>query len=177
MVKKHLRCPPVLTDCSHRPGLALCGPDGKDSFHQPGHSDGALKAPKPSQPVLAGASSVTDGLSMPEACLYGIAGEQAKLLQAPMGWAYPTILTLYAGMGVSAAFSGSEPLPPRLFTALLGDKGDGKSRTITRARTLIGNDSAYLTVANLNSDRARQAVSRGRRRSRFPCAVVGGRSG
>ena len=57
-------------------------------------------------------------------------------------------------MGVSASFSSSEPLPPRLFTALMGDKGDGKSRTITRARALIQSDHEYLRVANINSDRA-----------------------
>ena len=86
--------------------------------------------------------------------MYGLAGEQAQRLQAPLGWAYPAILTLYAGMGVSASFSSSEPLPPRLFTALMGDKGDGKSRTITRARALIQSDHEYLRVANINSDRA-----------------------
>jgi hypothetical protein len=103
---------------------------------------------------MAGAPLAPDDLSMPACSMYGLAGEQAERLQAPLGWAYPAILTLYAGMGVNASFSGSEPLPPRLFTALMGDKGDGKSRTITRARALIRSDHEYLRVANLNSDRA-----------------------
>ena len=36
----------------------------------------------------------------------------------------------------------------------MGDKGDGKSRTILRARALIRSNHDYLMVANLNSDRA-----------------------
>ena len=124
----------------------------KPVHRSPKQSDDRLKLR--SGPFMAGALLASDDLSMPESCLYGVAGGQARLLQAPMGWAYPTILTLYAGIGVNATFSGSEPLPPRLFTALMGDKGDGKSRTITRARTLISSDHDYLKIANINSDRA-----------------------
>jgi hypothetical protein len=126
----------------------------KAVHHGQMHSADAAKMPLPSGPFTAGVPLGTDDLSMPESCMYGVAGEKAQLLQAPLGWAYPTLLTLYAGIGVNASFSGSEPLPPRLFTALLGDKGDGKSRTITRARTLIHSDHDYLKLANINSDRA-----------------------
>ena len=65
-----------------------------------------------SREIFIAAPAITDDLSMPDSCMYGQAGEQAKLLQAPTSWAYPAILTLYAGMGVNATFSGSEPLPP-----------------------------------------------------------------
>jgi hypothetical protein len=115
---------------------------------------GAPQLPLRPEPMMAGAPPAPDDFSMPTCCMYGFAGEQAQRLQAPLGWAYPTILTLYAGMGVNATFAGSEPLPPRLFTAVMGDKGDGKSRTITRARALIHSDHEYLRVANINSDRA-----------------------
>jgi hypothetical protein len=43
-------------------------------------------------------------LVMPEACMYGFAGEQARTLQSPLGWAYPILLTLYAGVGVKANY-------------------------------------------------------------------------
>ena len=148
------RCTIVTPDSEH---LVVYEPDAvpaDESVQLQKHPDTGLMTQARSGPGIADTPLGGDDLAMPESCMYGAAGDQAMLLQAPIAWAYPTILTLYAGRGVKAAFSGSEPLPPRLFTALMGGKGGGKSRTITRARRLVGGDHEYLKIANINSDRA-----------------------
>jgi hypothetical protein len=94
---------------------------------------------------------------MPESVMYGRAGELARTLQAPLGWAYTAVLTLCAGIGVRMAPTSGEAVRPTLYTALVGAAGDGKSRTINRARkTLelaIPRASQHFKMTTPGSDR------------------------
>lgn len=94
---------------------------------------------KPSSPV-----STARYLSMPESAMYGLAADQARALQAPLGWSYVSVLTLYAALGVQVHDQGGEGIRPTLYTALLGNKGAGKSRTIDRAMKMIKKHIASL---------------------------------
>lgn len=97
------------------------------------------------------------GLDLPESAMYGFAATQARAMQAPLGWAYCTLLTLYAGRGVKAEYDFAEPIPPRLYTCLFGNFGDGKSRVASRARIMMGatdETDPHYQRCYINSNRA-----------------------
>jgi hypothetical protein len=66
---------------------------------------------------------------MPETAMYGYLGEIARSLNAPLDLAYPTMLCVFAGQGISKAGS----VRGNLYGCLIGPAGTGKSRTIDRA--------------------------------------------
>lgn len=67
--------------------------------------------------------------NMPDDCMYGWLGEQARTLGAPLSLAYPTMLCVFAGQGLGR--SGS--IRGNLYGCLIGAIGTGKTRTIDRA--------------------------------------------
>lgn len=77
-------------------------------------------------------------LAMPRACAYGWLAEQAAILGGPFAWAYASLLTL-SSPRVTIRSDYSEAVRPTLYTALLGGKGVGKSRTVSRAIDALGN--------------------------------------
>ena len=91
-------------------------------------------------------------IPIPRAALYGWLADVAGSLQAPMGWAYPAVLTVFAAMGVNM----NQPTwatRPSLYTCLLGKVNDGKSRTMDRAEmTLIGLDKDRIRRTSPGSD-------------------------
>lgn len=68
---------------------------------------------------------------LPDNAMYGHAQRLAATLQAPLGWAYTSLLALYAGMGVQK--QDKTRIIPRLYVVLIGAPGAGKSYTIERA--------------------------------------------
>ena len=89
--------------------------------------------PETSNTRIDPASQPTDVLDMPPDCLYGWLGEKAKELQAPLGWAYVSLMTIFAAQGINEGAAESE-IRPTLYTCLVGRPGDGKSRVMNRAR-------------------------------------------
>jgi hypothetical protein len=76
-------------------------------------------------------------LDIPADALYGPLADIAADTYAPMSWAYPAALTVFAGKGVNV----HDPAPattPTLMTILLGTKGDGKTTTCTRVAAGLG---------------------------------------
>jgi hypothetical protein len=66
--------------------------------------------------------------AFPEECMYGWLGKFAHQLQCPLSLAYPALLCVFAGQGISK--SGS--VRGNLFGCLIGPKSTGKTRTIER---------------------------------------------
>jgi len=66
--------------------------------------------------------------AFPKECMYGWLGKFAHQLQCPLSLAYPALLCVFAGQGISK--SGS--VRGNLFGCLIGPKGTGKTRTIER---------------------------------------------
>jgi hypothetical protein len=99
----------------------------------------------------------THALDMPEDCAYGWLGNHARSLDAPFGWAYTSLLTVFAAQGVNI----NDPFPsirPTLYTILIGAPEDGKSTVMRRAiRSLALNDSTVKTTVPA-SDRGLQRI-------------------
>lgn len=75
-------------------------------------------------------------LMMPEHCMYGTLGDLTRKMESPLGWAYSSLLALYAGQGIN--LSDRYPsVRPTLFVALMGGVGDGKSATLQRAQRIL----------------------------------------
>lgn len=70
---------------------------------------------------------------IPPEALYEKVAEVAKLIETPMGFAYPAVLTAACGYGIEA----SGGIRPTLFTSLLGAVGSGKSVTAERTVDLF----------------------------------------
>ena len=66
---------------------------------------------------------------MPESCMYGWLGQKARELDVPLGFAYPTVITVFAGNNCPAG----DYVRPTLYTALIGPVHCGKSLTMDRA--------------------------------------------
>jgi hypothetical protein len=100
------------------------------------------------------AASPAHPLEMPADCMYGHLGELAVTLQVPLGWAYLSLVTLYAGRGINLFKDGEYPRPS-LYTVLLGPAGSGKGVTTDRARKALGIplDDWHYQEANPVSDR------------------------
>jgi hypothetical protein len=73
-------------------------------------------------------------LAIPRDALYGYLGKRAKTLQMPLGWAYTSVLTLFAGHGINMADSEFAGPRPTLYTVLIGSVNDGKSEAQKRAK-------------------------------------------
>lgn len=101
-----------------------------------------------SRPSLRSCSS----LEMPDECLYGWLGETAKLLGAPLSWAYTSCLSIFAGQGINLA-EPDFPARPTLYACLLGGAGDGKSVTISRAKTILAPPPEHIRTSTPASDR------------------------
>jgi hypothetical protein len=83
----------------------------------------------------ADAAVAEEELIMPESCMWGYLGEMARKLQAPLGYAYPAVLAVYAGRWNMATTS----VRSNLFVDLVADIHGGKSRTARRAmHSIIG---------------------------------------
>lgn len=71
---------------------------------------------------------------LPESCMFGYLGEVARKLQAPLGFAYPAALTVYAGRWGAMR---TRSIRTNLFTALIAAPHEGKGRTSKRAMKVI----------------------------------------
>lgn len=91
------------------------------------------------------AEPVTDPLQMPENAMYGFAMEVARATDGPLAFAYVAALTMYAGMGVRCHKDG-EQIIPRLFAALMADRGFGKSRIFDRLDQMMPGTFKYHLV-------------------------------
>ena len=80
-----------------------------------------------------GAAVPEEELVMPESCMAGYLGEMARKLQAPLGYAYPAVLAVYAGRWGMATKS----VRSNLFVDLVGSIHSGKTRTAKRALQII----------------------------------------
>jgi hypothetical protein len=82
----------------------------------------------------------THDLEMPEGATYGWAKHMAIALQAPIGWAYCSLLAMHASHGVN--LTSDEPNPrPTLYVCLVAAPEIGKSVTMSRARqALLGTE-------------------------------------
>jgi len=92
---------------------------------EPGHElcYGCERQTKKREPRLTGPGE------MPESCMYGWLGDFARTLDAPLSAAYPTVLCIAAGYGVSNVGR----LRANLFGNIIGRKNSGKTRVIERA--------------------------------------------
>jgi hypothetical protein len=95
-----------------------------------------LEVPKPIEelPIPAKVLAVDPdyALAFPPEAAYGWLGKKASQLDCPLGWAYPAMLTIFAGQGVNLHKTDLE-VRSNLYGCLIGPKGDGKSRTMNRA--------------------------------------------
>jgi hypothetical protein len=80
-----------------------------------------------------GAAIPEKELVMPESCMAGYLGDMARKLQAPLGYAYPAVLAVYAGRWGMATKS----VRSNLFVDLVGSIHSGKTRTAKRALQVI----------------------------------------
>lgn len=135
------------------------------SLHSlPSDSSAAVdNSPMPSEPhgdpaSIAYASPTSDKsvrsnpFDMPEAAMYGLLGKYAHWMQAPFPWAYTSLLTVFAGLGVDAGAQVSS-VRPTLYTCLLGAPGSGKSVSIKRAKALLQPGSGNYCTTTPGSDR------------------------
>jgi hypothetical protein len=112
-------------------------------------------------------------LAMPTAAMYGVLANKVALMQSPIGWAYPAVLTLYAGQGIN--LHEPDPTPrPALMTALLGDKGKGKSVVLTRAQKVLGLRNEDVQKATPGSDRGLISIFRAGLKKNEPATLSGG---
>ena len=89
---------------------------------------------------------------MPVECLYGWLGHTARLLGAPLSWAYTSCLSIFAGQGIDLA-EPDFPVRPTLYACLLGGPGDGKSVTISRAKSILAPSPEHVRTSTPASDR------------------------
>lgn len=72
-----------------------------------------------------------DPLRMPEEAMYGWLADRARAIDAPLPWAYFSLMTLFAGQGVNISDSVNDAMiRSTLYTVLLGPPSIGKSRAI-----------------------------------------------
>ena len=73
-------------------------------------------------------------IPIPANAMYGWIAEKVLTLDAPLGWAYPAMLTAFAAQGVNMQNKSKwDGVRPTLYTCLLGKVSDGKSITQDRA--------------------------------------------
>ena len=104
-------------------------------------------------------------LAMPKSAMFGVLANHVGLMASPLGWSYCSLLSLYAGQGINLRESDPSPRPT-LYTALLGDKGTGKSVVLSRAQKVLGLKADQIQEATPGSDRGlisiyRSGVKRG----------------
>lgn len=88
---------------------------------------------------------------MPESCMYGWLGNKARGLEMPLGYAYPAIMTAFAGQNITMI---SDMVRPTLYTCLIGPIHSGKSVAIERAcRSLIYSNQDGIITDTPGSDR------------------------
>lgn len=75
--------------------------------------------------------------AMPESVLYGYLGEMAHKLQSPLGFAYPSLIAVYAGSWDNIN-ANAKSIRPNIFVLLVADVAVGKSRTIQRSLKVTG---------------------------------------
>jgi hypothetical protein len=83
--------------------------------------------------------------------MYGELGRLAGLMDAPLGWAYCSLLALYTRLGINL-HDADPKIHPTMYVALLGDKGAGKSTVMRRAKQMLRVQPDDLQGAP-NSDR------------------------
>jgi hypothetical protein len=81
--------------------------------------------------------------SMPEACMYGYLGRVARKLDAPLGYAYPALLAIYASRHIGIA---TKTIRQNIFVVMLGDTSTGKTRSMNRALNVVGSDSVSKII-------------------------------
>lgn len=73
----------------------------------------------------------TESLDFPEDCMYGILGEQAKMLDLPLGYAFPAMLAAYS---VEPDFDEMcDDTRINIYLAIAGSIGSGKNEAMKRA--------------------------------------------
>jgi hypothetical protein len=93
-------------------------------------------------------------LDIPADALYGWLADKARELQAPMGWAYPACMALFAAHGINL-HSGVDAghIRPTVYVALLARPGVGKSYTVKRARRAMpGHEVGRINSSTPGSD-------------------------
>jgi hypothetical protein len=99
-----------------------------------------IEAPKPTveAPINPRVFEVDPdyALAFPPEAAYGWLGKKASQLDSPMGWAYPTMLAVFAGQGINLLKTDIE-VRSNLYVCLVANKGEGKSRTFNRALTSL----------------------------------------
>jgi hypothetical protein len=91
-----------------------------------------LQCPGIDSPIKVDQTSASHPFSIPETAMYGWIADKAKTLGAPLGWAYCSLLSLFAGVGNIT--SRQDDVRSNLIVCLIADKGVGKSRSVKRAR-------------------------------------------
>jgi hypothetical protein len=101
-------------------------------------AEDATKEPEPQAQPKQGPAKKPGLRKMPESCMWGYLGDAARKLQAPLGFAYPAVLAVYAGRHGVMRTKGTRT---NLFVGLLGDVHAGKGRTAKRAMHVVaGNE-------------------------------------
>ena len=111
----------------------------EETDEQVAEAFGVEDATKESEPEAKQEPAKKRGLrKMPESCMWGYLGDVARKLQAPLGFAYPAVLAVYAGRHGVMRTKGTRT---NLFVGLLGDIHAGKGRTAKRAMHVVaGNE-------------------------------------
>jgi hypothetical protein len=110
-----------------------------------------IEVPPPTAEVLIQPETEYD---MPEACLYGWLGEQARKLDAPLGIAWTTMLAMFSGQGIpNCKRTGTRA---NIYVVLAAPRNYGKSRTIERARAVLTLREGTIINANPGSDKGLQ---------------------
>jgi hypothetical protein len=91
-------------------------------------------------------------LLLPANATYGWLGDHARSLDTPLGWAYCSLLPLFAGIGINTN-AADEQVHPTLYVALLGGVGQGKSLTMERARKSLRYHHDWIRRTTPASDR------------------------
>jgi hypothetical protein len=97
-------------------------------------------------------------LAMPRESMYGYLGERAKTLQMPLSWAYPSLLTIFCATGINLTATQYATARPTLYTALIGQVSDGKSKCVERARDTLALPAGCIKYTTLGSDKGLSKV-------------------
>ena len=149
---------PLVFAAPVKPSQPLVLPDPYPLTEEQKQNDGRgtqsqKEQPVPSSPLNEAPHNEPFRLDIPEAALYGWLGDRARELQAPLSFAYTSMLTLFAGkMGPRFCKGG---IRPTLYTALMAKPEIGKSLTTDRARMML-NMGSQVCLTVFGSDRALQ---------------------
>jgi hypothetical protein len=101
--------------------------------------------PAPTKPV-----NVPFDLELPTDAMYGYLGDVARSTDAPLSFAYPDALAIFAGLGINMDESNRESTG--LYVGILGKSGIGKSTTRDRVVETLGIPDDKLYVVSPGSD-------------------------